>query len=78
MSWNYVQSAIFSGVVSGGVSDPGLIRSNIRGPDVLTGGSFGLESSVITFVLCTAAGIVLLILAVRRGKIVPQPWQRGN
>jgi len=78
MSWNYVQSAIFSGIVSGGVSDPGLIRSNIRGPDVLTGGNFGFEASIIAFVLCTATGIVLLLLAVRRGKIVPAPWQSGN
>ena len=76
MAWNYTQSAIFSGIVSGGVSDPGLIRSNIKGPDVLTGGSFGLESSVIAFALCTATGIVLLIMAVRRGKIVPPGWQR--
>jgi hypothetical protein len=76
MAWNYVQSAIFSGIVSGGVTDPGLIRSNIKGPDVLTGGSFGLESSVIALVLCTTAGIVLLILAVRRRSIVPPPWKR--
>jgi membrane protease YdiL (CAAX protease family) len=78
MAWNYVQSAIFSGVVSGGVSEPGLIRSNIRGPDVLTGGSFGLESSIIAFALCTTAGIVLLIMAVRRGNIVPPPWKRAG
>lgn len=78
MSWNYVQSAIFSGIVSGGVTDPGLIRSNIKGPDVLTGGSFGLESSVIAFTLCTATGMVLLIMAVRRGKIVPPCWQRAG
>lgn len=76
MAWNYTQSAIFSGIVSGGVSDPGLIRSNINGPDVLTGGNFGLESSVIAFTLCTATGIVLLIMAVRRGNIVPPPWKR--
>ena len=77
ISWNYTQSAIFSGIVSGGVSDPGLIRSNIKGPAVLTGGSFGLESSVIAFMLCTATGIVLLIMAVRRGKIVPPFWKRS-
>ena len=76
IAWNYTQSAIFSGIVSGGVSDPGLIRSNIKGPDVLTGGSFGLESSVIAFALCTATGIVLLIMAVKRGKIVPPGWKR--
>lgn len=76
MAWNYTQSAIFSGIVSGAVSDPGLIRSNILGPDVLTGGSFGLESSVIAFALCTATGIVLLIVAVRRGSVVAPPWAR--
>ncbi|KAF0227668.1 MAG: abortive infection [Beijerinckiaceae bacterium] len=76
MAWNYTQSAIFSGIVSGSVAAPGLIRSNIRGPEVLTGGSFGLESSVIAFTLCTATGIVLLIMAVRRGNIVPPSWKR--
>ena len=76
MAWNYTQSAIFSGIVSGGRAEPGLIRSNIRGPEVLTGGSFGLESSAIAFTLCTATGIVLLIIAVRRGGIVPPIWKR--
>ena len=76
MAWNYTQSAIFSGIVSGSAPAPGLIRSNIKGPDVLTGGSFGLESSVIAFALCTATGIVLLIMAVKRGNIVPPIWKR--
>lgn len=73
MAWNYTQSAIFSGIVSGGDTDPGLIRSNIKGPDVLTGGSFGLESSVIALTLCTTTGLVMLVLAVRRGKLKPLP-----
>jgi len=76
MAWNYTQSAIFSGIVSGGVAQPGLIRSNIKGPAVLTGGSFGLESSVIAFALCTMTGVVLLIMAIRRGDMVPPFWQR--
>lgn len=76
MAWNYTQSAIFSGIVSGNAPEPGLIRSNIKGPEVLTGGSFGLESSVIAFLLCTATGIVLLIMAARRGTIVPPIWSR--
>jgi len=78
MAWNYTQSAIFSGIVSGADANPGLIRSNIKGPDVLTGGSFGLESSVIAFALCTTAGIVLLVMAVRRGRIIPPPWTRKD
>lgn len=78
MSWNYVQSAIFSGAVSGNAAKPGLIRSNIKGPDILTGGVFGLESSAVAFVVCTATGIVLLVMAVRRGKIVPPIWKRAH
>lgn len=78
MAWNYTQSAIFSGIVSGGVSEPGLIRSNIRGPEVLTGGSFGLESSVIAFALCTATGVVLLVKAMRRSSIIPPRWKQSN
>ncbi len=75
MGWNYTQSGIFSGIVSGGDSDPGLFRNTIDGPVVLTGGSFGLESSLIAFLLCTTTGVVLLILAVRRGHVVPPFWQ---
>jgi membrane protease YdiL (CAAX protease family) len=77
MAWNYTQSAVFSGIVSGGVSEPGLIKPIIKGPDYLTGGSFGLESSVVAFVFCTGAGVVLLIMAVRRGNIVQPFWKRA-
>ncbi len=76
MAWNYTQSAVFSGVVSGGVTDPGLIQDRIEGPDLLTGGSFGLESSIIALVLCTATGVILLVIAMRRGHILPPPWKR--
>lgn len=77
-SWNYTQSAVFSGVVSGGVTDPGLIRATIEGPDWLTGGSFGLESSLVAFAFCTATGLVLLMMAVRRGNIVAPSWRRAG
>ena len=76
MAWNYTQSAVFSGVVSGGDKDPGLIKSAIVGPAALTGGSFGLESSLIAFLLCTGTGVVLLVIAVRRGHVMPPFWQR--
>lgn len=78
MAWNCTLSAIFSDIVSGADADPGLIRSNITGSDVRTGGSFGLESSAIALTLCTATGIVLLIMAVRDGRIVRPPWKRGH
>lgn len=76
VAWNYTQSAIFSGIVSGNEPSQGLVRSTIKGPDLLTGGSFGVESSVLALLLCTTTGIVMLVMAVRRGKIVPPIWKR--
>jgi membrane protease YdiL (CAAX protease family) len=78
ISWNYTQSALYSGIVSGGVTDPGLIRPVIDGPAILTGGSFGLESSLLAFLLCTTTGVVLLIMAVRRGHVVLPFWSRSK
>ncbi|NPU69665.1 CPBP family intramembrane metalloprotease [Bradyrhizobium sp. 83012] len=76
MAWNYFQSAVFSGVVSGAVSDPGLLKATIEGPELLTGGAFGMEHSVVALVVCTTAGVILLLLAIRRGHLMPPMWQR--
>jgi membrane protease YdiL (CAAX protease family) len=77
IAWNYTQSAVFSGIVSGNEPVQGLIRSTVSGPDFLTGGNFGVESSVLSLLLCTTTGIVMLVMAVKRGKIVPPIWKRG-
>ncbi|MFM2148818.1 MAG: hypothetical protein RLZZ187_1124 [Pseudomonadota bacterium] len=76
IAWNYTQSGIFSGIVSGSDSAPGLIRASIDGPAALTGGSFGLEASLVAFLLCTATGLILLSIAIRRGHVVPPAWRR--
>lgn len=78
MAWNYTQQAIFSGIVSGNDAAPGLIRSTVKGPDYLTGGNFGVESSVLALVLCTTTGIVMLVMAQRRGLVVPPIWKRNG
>ena len=76
MAWNYFQSAVFSGVVSGSVSDPGLLKARIEGPEWLTGGSFGMEHSVVALVVCTTTGVILLLMAIRRGHMMPPMWKR--
>lgn len=77
LAWNYTQSAIFSGIVSGTDAAPGWIRSTMQGPDYLTGGQFGVESSVLALGLCTTTGVVMLVMAMRRGRIVPPIWRRS-
>jgi len=76
MGWNYCQSAVYSGVVSGAVADPGLLQARIEGPEFLTGGSFGMEESIFALIYCTAAGVILLIIAIRRGHMLPPLWKR--
>jgi membrane protease YdiL (CAAX protease family) len=77
VAWNYTQSAIFSSIVSGNEAAQGLIRSTIKGPDLMTGGNFGVESSVLSLLLCTSTGIAMVVMAVKRGKIVPPIWKRS-
>ncbi|HEX8364530.1 MAG TPA: type II CAAX endopeptidase family protein [Allosphingosinicella sp.] len=74
-AWNFTQGWIFGVPVSGGEAE-GLIRSSRSGPELLTGGDFGLEASLIALVVATAAGIAILLLAIRRGRWVPMRAQR--
>lgn len=75
-AWNYTQSAVFAGAGSGNEAPKGLVRATIEGPDLLTGGSFGMEASLGAFVLATATGVIMLIMAAQRGRIVPPVWKR--
>lgn len=76
MGWNFVQEGIYSGVVSGGPAEPGLLKAIIDGPTFWTGGSFGMEQSIFALVFCTTAGVILLLIAIRRGHVVPPIWKR--
>ena len=78
IAWNLAQSGVFSGIVSGSFNQPGLLRSTVEGPAYLTGGNFGLEASIVAVLVCTAAGIAMLVMAVRRGNVVPAFWSRGG
>jgi len=76
MAWNYFQAAVFSGAVSGNAAEPGLLKATIEGPEWLTGGSFGMEHSIVALVYCTTIGVILLIIANRRGHLLPPMWKR--
>lgn len=75
LAWNYLQSGIW-GVRTSGEEFPGLINSEITGPAWLTGGEFGTEGSVITVILCLAAGIILLKMAIGKNQVVKPAWKR--
>lgn len=73
IAWNFTQGGIFSVAVSGGESK-GLLQSRMVGPDWLTGGAFGAEASVVALVVCAAAGVALLLLAIKKGNVMLPFW----
>ncbi|OLO54871.1 abortive infection protein [Actinomyces oris] len=75
-AWNFVQGGIFGSDISGTGSGRGLIEARFTGPNLLTGGAMGIEASVVAVVLCTAAGLVMLLAVRRRGLVVPPCWRR--
>lgn len=69
LGWNFSQP--FYGSNLSGVNDMGsIIQSRFNGPELLTGGVFGIENSIITLSFLLSIGIAFYYLAKREGKIV--------
>jgi membrane protease YdiL (CAAX protease family) len=73
-AWNFTQGWIFGLPVSGGHGGTGLLNGRLTGSEWLTGGAFGLEASVPAVIVATTAGAAILIVAIRKGEIVPPMW----
>lgn len=73
-AWNVVQGLVFSIPVSG-IEMDGLIDVHfVSGKsELLTGGAFGLEASLITVILMTVFSVFLLIRISRTGGIIQNP-----
>jgi len=71
-AWNFTQGEIFDVPVSG-TDVHGLVTAQMSGPELLSGGMFGLEASVLALVPATVVGVWLVVRAIRRGELV-RPW----
>lgn len=74
-AWNVTQGEVFDIPVSGNDAH-GLVEAHLQGRALLTGGGFGLEGSLIGVTIGTAAGLVILFLAIRRGELIAPLWLR--
>ncbi len=57
--WNYTMGVVFSSPVSGG-GEEGIIKLSLRGHELLTGGTFGIEGGVICTVVLILISFYLL------------------
>jgi membrane protease YdiL (CAAX protease family) len=76
--WNFAQDGVFGMPDSGVTYLPSWAIPEVSGPTWLTGGSIGIELSVLGVVLSILAGIVLLRMALNRGQVLPPGWKRGR
>jgi membrane protease YdiL (CAAX protease family) len=65
VAWNAIQGGVFGSPASG-IPTEGLLRSQLTGPALLSGGGFGVEGSVVTVLACLAASGLLMRVARHR------------
>ena len=70
--WDFSQDALF-GVGNGA---KGLVEGDLSGPVWLSGGSAGIEGSVVALLLCAGVGAYLLVRAGRQGGLLAPSWKR--
>ncbi|WP_423142647.1 CPBP family intramembrane glutamic endopeptidase [Parablastomonas sp. CN1-191] len=73
--WNVTQGLVWDVPVSGFAAD-GLVDAHAAGSELISGGAFGLEASVVALVCAGAAGTALVIAATRRGHVRAPLWSR--
>lgn len=78
--WDFANDGIFGVGVAGqlGESLHGLVQASLTGPQWLTGGSFGVEASVVSLAIMGIAGLLLLWAAYRRGQFVSRKSKRAT
>jgi membrane protease YdiL (CAAX protease family) len=72
-AWNATQAGVVGGTVSGHAGGA-VITTRPTGPDLLSGGAFGVEGSVLSTAICAALAAGLCLAAVRLGRTKPGFW----
>ena len=72
LGWNFAEGSIFGMAVYGGSQKGSLITGELHGSNLLTGGVFGPEASIVAVVVCLTAAIVILWKKAHAAKVVSQ------
>jgi CAAX protease family protein len=76
MAWDFANDGIFGVGLAGqsGQSLHGLLQASLKGPDVFTGGVFGVETSIVSVIILSIAGILLLRAAYQMRQSVSRKY----
>ena len=73
--WNFIQGGVFGPNVSG-IRVESLLRSELSGPELLSGGSLGVEGSVFAIIVCLLASLAILHRARLQDRFIQPFWRR--
>ena len=73
-AWNFTEGGIFGAAVSGGNAS-GLLKTQLSGSALLTGGEFGPEASVVAVAVCVVLALVMIAITIRRGNWKPMRFR---
>lgn len=66
--WNLAEGGIYSASVSGSPIIKGVFLTTFKGPEIVTGGVFGPETSVVTLGVSLVLTIIFAVITFRRGE----------
>ena len=65
-AWNFTQGNVFGIAVSGSDAGASILHGTLSGPDILTGGAFGAEASLITVIVGSMLSAWFILCVCRR------------
>ena len=74
-AWNFTQGPLL-GIPVSGLKIEGLMSAKSSGPELLSGGAFGAEASVLTVAMCVGVAAWFTRKAIAAGRIVRPAWKR--
>jgi membrane protease YdiL (CAAX protease family) len=78
LGWNFTEGSLFGMTLSGNAMGSGLIRGSLNGPQILTGGEFGPEASIVAVFLCLCLAAYFIRRIIKFNRVEPPVWRRGR
>jgi len=76
IGWNFTEGSLLGMSISGTTAKSGAIQGTLSGSQILTGGQFGPEASIVAVFVCLAAAVYFLRRMVKLGLVQPPVWSK--
>jgi membrane protease YdiL (CAAX protease family) len=78
LGWNFTEGSLFGMTLSGNAMGSGLVRGSLNGPQILTGGEFGPEASIVAVILCLRLAAYFIRRVIKFNRVEPPVWRQAR